>query len=129
MLAPTRGRVHLIRSSDGGGMQRPALFWELMGRSSGGGGRQLEGKGESTRGLQVPPTCAVTGHHGPRQCPAPSRVISLLDASLEEIEALLMIVKKRKSHRCIEQNDEINYGTFMRWSALQSLKIILLKIV
>ena len=28
-------------------MQRPALFWELMERSSGEGGRKLEGKEES----------------------------------------------------------------------------------
>lgn len=81
------------------------------------------------RGQQALRTCAVTGRPGPQQCPAPSWVISLLVASLEEIEALLMVVKKRKSHCCIEQNDEISYGTFMRWRSLQSLKIILLKIV
>lgn len=39
--------ISFIWSSGGGGMQRPELFWELMERSSGGGGRTLEGKEES----------------------------------------------------------------------------------
>lgn len=39
--------ISFIRSSDGGGMQRPELSWELMEKSSGGGGRTLEGKEES----------------------------------------------------------------------------------
>lgn len=53
-----------------------------------------KGRKSRVRGPQALCTCAVIGRHGPQQCPAPSWVISLLDASLEEIEALLMVVKK-----------------------------------
>lgn len=53
-----------------------------------------KGRKSCVRGPQALRTCAVTGRHGRQQCPAPSWVISLLVASLEEIEALLMIVKK-----------------------------------